>query len=358
MDDRVSQFLAQAKNIRLSPDEQNFMRESLVAFVNATQNFGALLTPESLALEDDEKMKIRLRIVEHLNAHPAHASRDGFFSHLSLLFRFAAFAAFVLVFTAGTSFAAESSIPGDMLYPFKRYVNEPVMSALARSPQAKMELSVALLERRISEVEAVAVVRPERVAYAEANVKAQSDDLDTRVSAMDSTDDAADIRMSVRYALQERLNEATETKGDITRDTAQRIVRSVINKFDEPVQVNAMAKAKAKASAATLSVTAEDSTTASAPAAGESSPKREVPVRIRALLRKNSVRRATRASSDVASSAASSVVQTSSQASSPSKVDRSGSTDDADVEEEREEKTRKPHLRPIPPLPPLIIKGQ
>jgi len=56
--------------------------------------------------------------------------------------------------TAGTVLAAESSVPGDTLYPVKRGV-EAVQLALTWAPEARSALLVSLADRRLAEVQAV-----------------------------------------------------------------------------------------------------------------------------------------------------------------------------------------------------------
>lgn len=55
------------------------------------------------------------------------------------------------------SFAAENTVPGDILYPVKVHFNEPVRGAIARTSKAKAEWGVRLVERRLEEVEKLAV---------------------------------------------------------------------------------------------------------------------------------------------------------------------------------------------------------
>ncbi len=71
---------------------------------------------------------------------------------------FVAILLFILVSAGGTAFAAEGTLPGDVLYPVKISVNEQVQSALAFSPSAKAEVHASLAERRLEEAEALASV--------------------------------------------------------------------------------------------------------------------------------------------------------------------------------------------------------
>lgn len=73
--------------------------------------------------------------------------------------RFArALAAFLILFLGGgtTMYAAQGALPGDPLYGVKISVNELILSALARTPEARARLESALAVRRLHEAEALA----------------------------------------------------------------------------------------------------------------------------------------------------------------------------------------------------------
>ncbi len=64
--------------------------------------------------------------------------------------------ALVLCVGVGTSYAAESSLPGDPLYSVKVSLNEGVREALAVTPKAKAEWSTTVASRRLEEAELLA----------------------------------------------------------------------------------------------------------------------------------------------------------------------------------------------------------
>lgn len=63
----------------------------------------------------------------------------------------------VLALGASASLAAERALPGDLLYRVKTNVNEKVEAFLAVTPKAKAEHRVSLVEKRLVEVEKLAV---------------------------------------------------------------------------------------------------------------------------------------------------------------------------------------------------------
>ncbi len=60
--------------------------------------------------------------------------------------------AVLLIATGGTSLAAESSLPGDLLYPIKIGLNEQVRGLTAVTPEAKAKFALEVTDRRLKEV--------------------------------------------------------------------------------------------------------------------------------------------------------------------------------------------------------------
>lgn len=59
----------------------------------------------------------------------------------------------LMLSTGGVSYAAESAVPGDLLYPVKTQLNEPVQGFFHFSPEAKMEWEMEQMERRLEEAQ-------------------------------------------------------------------------------------------------------------------------------------------------------------------------------------------------------------
>ena len=70
-----------------------------------------------------------------------------------------AIASLLVVLLAGgsTVFASQSALPGDVLYPVKVNIAEPIQVALAVTTDAKQKVQVSLVDERLKEAEALAI---------------------------------------------------------------------------------------------------------------------------------------------------------------------------------------------------------
>lgn len=100
-----------------------------------------------------------------------------------------------LLMGGSVSFAAENTVPGDALFPVKVYVNENVRSVIAVTPKAKAEWDVRLVERRLEEVEKLAVakdVKPEEQNIAQSNLERYSERMVRSIAKLDDGEDSED----------------------------------------------------------------------------------------------------------------------------------------------------------------------
>ncbi len=92
----------------------------------------------------------------HQGVHQLKSVRSPYFN-----FRFAyAIATFLIVIlTGGTTavFASEKALPGDILYPVKIHVSEPLKIAFAGTSEAKQQVKVSQVAERLNETETLAV---------------------------------------------------------------------------------------------------------------------------------------------------------------------------------------------------------
>lgn len=116
---------------------------------------------DSVRLSDKERRDMSYVVREYMAHKPIPR---GEYSSISIQwFSFAwiqrpvaAALALVFIFSSGVSYAAESALPGDALYPVKTMINESVKVALATDTEAKANVQIELAERRIEEAAVLA----------------------------------------------------------------------------------------------------------------------------------------------------------------------------------------------------------
>ncbi|MGB2580127.1 MAG: hypothetical protein WBC83_00335 [Minisyncoccia bacterium] len=100
-----------------------------------------------------------------------------------------------LLMGSSVSFAAENTVPGDTLFPIKIHVNEAVLGATAITQKAKAEWEIRLVERRLEEVEKLAVTQnvPVEVRQiAEQNLEHYTERVKNRIAKFENDEDVED----------------------------------------------------------------------------------------------------------------------------------------------------------------------
>ncbi len=116
--------------------------------------------------------------------------------------------ALVLVVGIGTSYAAETALPGDPLYAVKVGFTEPIQGVLAVSPVAKAEWNTQLLSRRLSEAATLAAhgtLNDSARASLETQIALQAGNVNTNVAKMKATDEGAVAAASAESNLEASL---------------------------------------------------------------------------------------------------------------------------------------------------------
>lgn len=132
MEKRIEEFFARAPKVSLTADEKSAGREMLRSFM-------------------------ALRPVRSVAASPMLAGfRRFYFGQAGKSAAVFATVLGLLLASAGVSYAAESAIPGDVLYPIKVGVNEEIRAALVVSTRDKADWEAERAERRLAEVETLA----------------------------------------------------------------------------------------------------------------------------------------------------------------------------------------------------------
>ena len=164
---------------------------------------------KSLRLRDTSKVRLQRELLEYARFHAVSEDvrmgvenrsigvpqNTSFITKLYTLriTRMTALILIALLVSGGTSFAAESALPGDALYPIKVEVNENVRSAFAISNKSEATLQTQLTERRLEE----------------ASLLAEQGKLDAQVSNEIGT------RLAKHYNKAKEHSDKSETEGDI-----------------------------------------------------------------------------------------------------------------------------------------------
>jgi hypothetical protein len=125
MDKELQNFIDKAKNIKMSGQEKALLRAKL----------------SSLPIPS-----------------PVSITKSPYFSrsHFWTLGKAAVAACLIVALGGGSlSYAAENTLPGDLLYPMKVSFNEEVVGAMKLTPEAKIAWQEKRVERRLSEIEAL-----------------------------------------------------------------------------------------------------------------------------------------------------------------------------------------------------------
>ncbi len=161
----------------------------------------------SMRLTKEEKAAVRQALLSHVQAHPVRLEDTGrliYRKPLFILNRLKTMPVIVAIIVAvlgggGASFAAEGTVPGDVLHTWKTEVNERVVSALSLSEEQKAKWEARLAERRLEEVSTLAEegkLKADIVTRIEANFKAHADRVQARIEAFEEKGkitDAADL---------------------------------------------------------------------------------------------------------------------------------------------------------------------
>lgn len=128
-------------------------------------------------MDDADRAQIRDRLIAYTALKPIRSGARLAPRATHSLFPFAfhpvPLLALGLIFTvgAGSVSAAESALPGDVLYPIKVNVNEEVRAALARTPESRARVAIERAERRIQELKQLERAGVDETTFLEAETR-------------------------------------------------------------------------------------------------------------------------------------------------------------------------------------------
>lgn len=182
---KLGQFKKQMRSVTLPTEQKETGKEHLVAFMQKNK---VRINEEDRLLEEEPGKNLFLIFRKYM-----------YVSLATLL---------VLITGSGSALAAENTLPGDVLYPVKVHINEPVRSALALSIESKANWETKVAERRLDEATRLATtgkLSAEAEAKLEAKVEKQTEKIQKRIEKLEKAGNeevAADITARLESALE------------------------------------------------------------------------------------------------------------------------------------------------------------
>lgn len=208
---------------------------------------------KDIALSPEEKKAVFARLLEHVEAHPAPTPsrevvvskwviRSPFSSVSGFRFEYAVAGVLFALFTGSSAVsAAEGALPGDILYPVKIKVSEPLRGALKMDDVSKAEWEAEKTERRLEEAETLAAqgrLDPASIQTVKENFERSASGFSAIVQSLEERERLedivnADIDFEARISAHEQIlsviehSVATSQRGGIAplRDAVKESVR-------------------------------------------------------------------------------------------------------------------------------------
>lgn len=176
MNDVVRAFLARARQLHLEPSEKAASKASLLSFMSEHPVRGdvpqrlrdRMETTEFFRLARDVRLAPREHeaVYDHIHNEMQRTTVEVGYKRrwwhvllppLRILPVLASMLGVFAVVGTGISYAAETALPGELLYPMKVHVNEPLWAVATLSSEGKVRWRTRRAERRLEEAEALAV---------------------------------------------------------------------------------------------------------------------------------------------------------------------------------------------------------
>src|SRR3989344_2943181 len=187
MTDKLEKLFKFLQGFKLSSSERDTVRAEILKFINESE----------------------LGAPRHIQQRPLiYQSKFQFWQVKKRIFSMPALiVALIIMFSGGTAIAANSSLPGDALYPVKIEVNERIGAAFHLSADSQADFRLKLAEKRLAEAEELAAsgrLDAAIIARLQANFSAQEERMKALIAkfeAAGSDDKAARLSSNLEAAL-------------------------------------------------------------------------------------------------------------------------------------------------------------
>lgn len=189
------------------------------------------------SLTQEEKFDMFKNIRTHMDAHPVQTHTPSFALFMKYSVVYATMFAFIIG-TSATSLAAERSLPGDILYPIKTQINEKVAQTLTFSKKQKTQVTVNLVDKRMSELEKMIIQEkdtPKKINTVVQKLDEHKEDIEEiqKSETADESKESADTYIE----LESMIDTHIEILEDIIED--KKLRKEVIKLITEdPVDIN------------------------------------------------------------------------------------------------------------------------
>ncbi|HQU07933.1 MAG: hypothetical protein B7X04_03065 [Parcubacteria group bacterium 21-54-25] len=186
-----------------------------------------------MRLSSAERMRMRSTLLTYATARPVRTSRlsrllwtggripSPYSFELSRPMTIFAGLLIAVLLGGGTSYAAQGALPGNILYPIKIHVDEPIQEAFAFSPQSKAAVQASIATTRLDEAQQLAAqgtLSTSTAAVLAANFTSHADQAAQATASIENTDPAA--AAEVNASLTARITANKNILEDLARTTA------------------------------------------------------------------------------------------------------------------------------------------
>jgi len=164
-------------------------------------------------LSPKEKADLKFKLLSQIEARAPEARQVSYFWPQTL----GVSLSLILLAGLGSAWAAEYSLPGDLLYPIKTSVNEKVMEKLATTPEAQTEVKTKILKRRLVEVETLSLkgeLKPEETEKTKGEVIRLTQETKEALAQVENLPQKNELEIELKGAINAHKEILAELKKD------------------------------------------------------------------------------------------------------------------------------------------------